>query len=194
MKKWITAILAVCLLLSLTACSSDLGSEPNPYSVNVLYDTDGYTSCFIYSFTIGQYRDVGAPEFMGYPLWMDFDGHYLLLSSEGSMEYREKPFDSVNGTPLKSNIPLEQQDELIQTVLQTDQALTEECELDADSILVHFASSTENGITLVFADTLHPAYYVFIAEFDANGALMRLAQVNELNNSMIKDCSVFERK
>ena len=131
---------------------------------------------------------------MGIPLWMDFDGHYLLLSSEGSMEYREKPFDSVNGTPLESNIPLEQQDELIQTVLQTDQALTEECELDADSILVHFASSTENGITLVFADTLHPAYYVFIAEFDANEALMRLAQVNELNNSMIKDCSVFERK
>ena len=131
---------------------------------------------------------------MGIPLWMDFDGHYLLLSSEGSMEYREKPFDSVNGTPLESNIPLEQQDELIQTVLQTDQALPEECELDADSILVHFACSTENGITLVFADTLHPAYYVFIAEFDANGALMRLAQVNELNNSMIKDCSVFERK
>ena len=191
MKRLFVLILTLCMLLSATACSD---KEPSPFSVNVLYDTEGYTSRFIYSFTIGQYRDVGAPEFMGIPLWMDFDGHYLLLSSEGSMEYREKPFDSVNGTPLESNIPLEQQDELIQTVLQTDQALTEECELDADSILVHFASSTENGITLVFADTLHPAYYVFIAEFDANGALMRLAQVNELNNSMIKDCSVFERK
>jgi hypothetical protein len=192
MKKWIPTVLAVCLLLSLTACSST--GEPNPYSVNILYQANDSESCFIYSFTIGQYRDVGAPEFMGIPLWMDFDGHYLLVSSDGSMEYREKPFDSVNGTPLESNIPLEQQDELIQTVLQTDQALPEECELDADSILVHFAGSTENGITLVFADTLHPAYYVFIAEFDANGALMRLAQVNELNNSMIKDCSVFERK
>jgi hypothetical protein len=191
MKKWITAILAVCLLLSLTACSSK--GEPNPYSVNILYQASDSESCFIYSFTIGQYRDVGAPEFMGIPLWMDFDGHYLLVSSDGSMEYREKPFDSVNGTPLESNIPLEQQDELIQTVLQTDQALPEECELDADSILVHFAGSTENGITLVFADTLHPAYYVFIAEFDATGALMRLAQVNELRNSMIEDCSIFER-
>ena len=192
MKKRITAILAVCLLLSLTACSSDLGSEPNPYSVNVLYDMDGYTSCFIYSFTIGQYRDVGAPEFMGIPLWMDFDGHYLLLSSEGSMEYREKPFDSVNGTPLEKGIPADTKQQLIQTIQQTDPTLLEGW--DMDSIRVHFSCSTENGITLGFADTLHPAYYVFIAEFDANGALMRLAQVNELNNSMIKDCSVFERK
>ena len=100
MKKWIPTVLAICLLLSLTACSST--GESNPYSVNILYQANNSESRFIYSFDIRQYKDVGAPKFMGFPLWMDFERHYLLVSSDGSMEYREKPFASVNGTTLEN--------------------------------------------------------------------------------------------
>jgi hypothetical protein len=189
MKKRITAILAVCLLLSLTACSSK--GEPNPYSVNILYQASDSESCFIYSFTIGQYRDVGAPEFMGIPLWMDFDGHYLLVSSDGSMEYREKPFDSVNGTPLENGgIPSDTKQQLIQTIQETDPTLLEGW--DMDSILVDLSCSTESGMAIAFTDTLNQSF-VHIAEFDADGNLTRFVEVEKLNHAMVESCTIYER-
>ena len=188
MKKWITAILAVCLLLSLTACSST--GKPNPYSVNILYQANDSESCFIYSFAIGEYKDVGAPEFMGIPLWMDFDGHYLLLSSDGSMEYEKKPFDSVNGTPLENGIPSDTRQQLIQTIQETDPTLLEGW--DMDSILIDFSCSTESGMAIAFTDTLNQSF-VHIAEFDADGNLTRFVEVEKLNHAMVESCTIHER-
>lgn len=189
MKKWIPTVLAVCLLLSLTACSST--GEPNPYSVNILYQANDSESCFIYSFAIGQYKDVGAPQFMGIPLWMDFDGHYLLLSSDGSMEYEKKPFDPVNGTPLENGgIPSDTKQQLIQTIQETDPTLLEGW--DMDSILVDLSCSTESGMAIAFTDTLNHSF-VHIAEFDADGNLTRFVEVEKLNHAMVESCTIHER-
>ena len=188
MKKWIPTVLAVCLLLSLTACSPT--GEPNPYSVNILYQANDSESRFIYSFARGEYKDVGAPEFMGIPLWMDFDGHYLLLSSDGSMEYEKKPFDSVNGTPLENGIPSDTRQQLIQTIQETDPTLLEGW--DMDSILIDFSCSTESGMAIAFTDTLNQSF-VHIAEFDADGNLTRFVEVEKLNHAMVESCTIHER-
>ena len=188
MKKWIPTVLAVCLLLSLTACSPT--GEPNPYSVNILYQANDSESRFIYSFAIGEYKDVGAPEFMGIPLWRDFDGHYLLLSSDGSMEYEKKPFDSVNGTPLENGIPSDTRQQLIQTIQETDPTLLEGW--DMDSILIDFSCSTESGMAIAFTDTLNQSF-VHIAEFDADGNLTRFVEVEKLNHAMVESCTIHER-
>ena len=188
MKKWITTILAICLLLSLTACSPT--GEPNPYSVNILYQANNSESRFIYSFAIGQYKDVGAPEFMGFPLWMDLDGHYLLVASDGSMKYRKKPFDSVNGTPLENGIPSDTKQQLIQTIQETDPTLLEGW--DMDSILVDLSCSTESGMAIAFTDTLNQSF-VHIAEFDADGNLTRFVEVEKLNHAMVESCTIHER-
>ena len=189
MKKWIPTVLAVCLLLSLTACSST--GESNPYSVNILYQANNSESRFIYSFAIGQYKDVGAPKFMGFPLWMDFERHYLLVSSDGSMEYREKPFASVNGTTLENGgIPSDTKQQLIQTIQETDPTLLEGW--DMDSILVDLSCSTESGMAIAFTDTLNQSF-VHIAEFDADGNLTRFVEVEKLNHAMVESCTIHER-
>lgn len=189
MKKWITAILSVCLLLSLTACSSDLGSEPNPYSVNVLYDTDGYTSCFLYACDRGYYVDMGAPEFMGIALWMDYEEDFLVLNPDGSMKYQKKPFKSIEGTVLEAQIPTDEQERLIQTILEMEPPLLEDWE--PDSINMHYARKTENGMAVIFANTLTTSY-IHIAEFDTDGSLLRLIEVDGLRYTSLDKCEIRE--
>lgn len=185
MKKRITAILAVCLLLALTACSSN--REPNPYSVNVLYDTDGYTSCFLYACDRGYYVDMGAPEFMGIALWKDYEEDFLVLNPDGSMKYQKKPFKSVEGTVLETEIPTDEQEQLIQGILQMDPPLSEEW--DPASISIRYARKAENGMAVIFADTLTVSD-IHIAEFDTEGNLMRLIEVEGLRYTHLDHCEI----
>ena len=187
MKKRITAILAVCLLLSLTACSSN--REPNPYSVNVLYDTDGYTSCFLYACDRGYYVDMGAPEFMGIALWMDYEEDFLVLNSDGSMKYQKKPFKSIEGTVLEIEIPTDEQEQLIQSILEMEPPLLEGWE--PDSINMHYARKTESGMAVIFANTLTTSY-IHIAEFDTDGSLLRLIEVDGLRYTSLDKCEIRE--
>jgi hypothetical protein len=128
---------------------------------------------------------------MGFPLWMDFEGHYLLVSSDGSMEYEKKPFASVNGTPLENGgIPSDTKQQLIQTIQETDPTLLEGW--DMDSILVDLSCSTESGMAIAFTDTLNQSF-VHIAEFDADGNLTRFVEVEKLNHAMVESCTIYER-
>ena len=185
MKRIIILLLTLCLLLSLTACSPK--EEPNPYSVNVLYDTDGYTSCFLYACDRGYYVDTGAPEFMGIALWMDYEEDFLVLNPDGSMKYQKKPFKSIEGTVLETEIPTDEQEQLIQSMLQMDPSPLEGW--DQDSISVLHARKTEGGMTMVFSDILTTSC-IHIAEFDAEGNLMRLIEVEGLRYTHLDQCEI----
>ena len=105
-------------------------------------------------------------------------------------EYREKPFDSVNGTPLENGIPSDTKKELIQTIQETDPTLLEGW--DMDSILVDLSCSTESGMAIAFTDTLNNSF-VHIAEFDADGNLTRFVEVEKLYHAMVESCTIHER-
>lgn len=186
MKRLFVLILTLCMLLSATACSD---KEPSPFSVNVLYDTDSYTSCFLYSFVTGTYVDVGAPEFMGIALWMDYEEDFLALKSDGSMKYQKKPFKSIEGTVLEAQIPTDEQERLIQTILEMEPPLLEGWE--PDSINMHYARKTESGMAVIFANTLTTSC-IHIAEFDAEGNLMRLIEVDGLRYTSVDKCEIRE--
>ena len=186
MKRLFVLILTLCMLLSATACSD---KEPSPFSVNVLYDTDRYTSCFLYSFVTGTYVDVGAPEFMGIALWMDYEEEFLVLNPDGSMKYQKKPFKSIEGTVLETEIPTDEQEQLIQSMLQMDPSPLEGW--DQDSISVLHARKTEGDMTIVFSDILTTSC-IHIAEFDAEGNLMRLIEVEGLRYTSLDKCEIRE--
>jgi hypothetical protein len=184
MKRLFVLILTLCMLLSATACSD---KESSPFSVNVLYDTDRYTSCFLYSFVTGTYVDVGAPEFMGIALWMDYEEDFLVLNPDGSMKYQKKPFKSIEGTVLETEIPTDEQEQLIQSMLQMDPSPLEGW--DQDSISVLHARKTESGMSIVFSDILTTSC-IHIAEFDAEGNLMRLIEVEGLRYTHLDHCEI----
>jgi hypothetical protein len=184
MKRLFVLILTLCMLLSATACSD---KESSPFSVNVLYDTDRYTSCFLYSFVTGTYVDVGAPEFMGIALWMDYEEDFLVLNPDGSMKYQKKPFKSIEGTVLETEIPTDEQEQLIQSMLQMDPSPLEGW--DQDSISVLHARKTEGGMAIVFSDILTTSC-IHIAEFDAEGNLMRLIEVEGLRYTHLDHCEI----
>ena len=185
MKRTIILLLTLCLLLPLTACSPK--EEPNPYSVNVLYDTDGYTSSFLYACDRGYYVDTGAPEFMGIALWMDYEEEFLVLNPDGSMKYQKKPFKSIEGTVLETEIPTDEQEQLIQSILEMEPPLLEGWE--PDSINMHYARKAENGMAVIFADTLTVSD-IHIAEFDTEGNLMRLIEVEGLRYTHLDQCEI----
>jgi hypothetical protein len=184
MKRLFVLILTLCMLLSATACSD---KESSPFSVNVLYDTDRYTSCFLYSFVTGTYVDVGAPEFMGIALWMDYEEDFLVLNPDGSMKYQKKPFKSIEGTVLETEIPTDEQEQLIQSMLQMDPSPLEGW--DQDSISVLHARKTEGGMPIVFSDILTTSC-IHIAEFDTEGNLMRLIEVEGLRYTHLDHCEI----
>ena len=186
MKRLFVLILTLCMLLSATACSD---KEPSPFSVNVLYDTDRYTSCFLYSFVTGTYVDVGAPEFMGIALWMDYEEEFLVLNPDGSMKYQKKPFKSIEGTVLETEIPTDEQEQLIQSILEMEPPLLEGWE--PDSINMHYARKTEGGMAVIFANTLTTSY-IHIAEFDTDGSLLRLIEVDGLRYTSLDKCEIRE--
>ncbi len=190
MKRLTIFLLSVCLLLSLAACSPN--DAPDPYSVKVLYQANDYTSRFAYSFHIGYYTDIGAPEFMGIAPLKGYEEHHLLLfsDSDASVKYQKKPFDPVEGTISENGTSPDKEQQLIQSITQADQALLEGW--DQASILVRYLCGNESGTTMIFSDTLHNSF-VHIAEFDADGALTRLVEVQKLNNSMITECVVREK-
>ena len=186
MKRLFVLLLTLCMLLSATACSD---KEPSPFSVNVLYDTDSYTSCFLYSFVTGTYVDVGAPEFMGIALWMDYEEDFLVLNPDESMKYQKKPFKSIEGTVLETEIPTDEQEQLIQSMLQMDPSPLEGW--DQDSISVLHARKTEGGMAVIFANTLTTSY-IHIAEFDTDGSLLRLIEVDGLRYTSLDKCEIRE--
>lgn len=186
MKRLFVLLLTLCMLLSATACSD---KEPSPFSVNVLYDTDSYTSCFLYACDRGYYVDMGAPEFMGIALWMDYEEDFLVLNPDGSMKYQKKPFKSIEGTVLETEIPTDEQEQLIQTILEMEPPLLEGWE--PDSINVHYARKTESGMAVIFANTLTTSY-IHIAEFDTDGSLLRLIEVDGLRYTSLDKCEIRE--
>ena len=186
MKKLVCLLLTLCMLLSATACSD---KEPSPFSVNVLYDTDGYTSCFLYACDRGYYVDMGAPEFMGIALWMDYEEDFLVLNPDGSMKYQKKPFKSIEGTVLETEIPTDEQEQLIQSILEMEPPLLEGW--DQDSISVLHARKTESGMAVIFANTLTTSY-IHIAEFDTDGSLLRLIEVDGLRYTSLDKCEIRE--
>ena len=186
MKRLFVLFLTLCMLLSATACSD---KEPSPFSVNVLYDTDGYTSCFLYACDRGYYVDMGAPEFMGIALWMDYEEDFLVLNPDESMKYQKKPFKSIEGTVLETEIPTDEQEQLIQSMLQMDPSPLEGW--DQDSISVLHARKTEGGMAVIFANTLTTSY-IHIAEFDTDGSLLRLIEVDGLRYTSLDKCEIRE--
>ena len=186
MKRLFVLLLTLCMLLSATACSD---KEPSPFSVNVLYDTDGYTSCFLYACDRGYYVDMGAPEFMGIALWMDYEEDFLVLNPDESMKYQKKPFKSIEGTVLETEIPTDEQEQLIQTILEMEPPLLEGWE--PDSINMHYARKTESGMAVIFANTLTTSY-IHIAEFDTDGSLLRLIEVDGLRYTSLDKCEIRE--
>ena len=186
MKRLFVLLLTLCMLLSATACSD---KEPSPFSVNVLYDTDGYTSCFLYACDRGYYVDMGAPEFMGIALWMDYEEDFLVLNPDGSMKYQKKPFKSIEGTVLETEIPTDEQERLIQTILEMEPPLLEGWE--PDSINMHYARKTESGMAVIFANT-HTTSYIHIAEFDTDCSLLRLIEVDGLRYTSLDTCEIRE--
>ena len=186
MKRLFVLLLTLCMLLSATACSD---KEPSPFSVNVLYDTDGYTSCFLYACDRGYYVDMGAPEFMGIALWMDYEEDFLVLNPDGSMKYQKKPFKSIEGTVLETEIPTDEQEQLIQSILEMEPPLLEGWE--PNSIIMHYARKTESGMAVIFANTLTTSY-IHIAEFDTDGSLLRLIEVDGLRYTSLDKCEIRE--
>ena len=186
MKRLFVLLLTLCMLLSATACSD---KEPSPFSVNVLYDTDGYSSCFLYACDRGYYVDIGAPEFMGIALWMDYEEDFLVLNPDGSMKYQKKPFKSIEGTVLETEIPTDEQEQLIQSMLQMDPSPLEDW--DQDSINMLYARKTESGMAMIFANTLTTSY-IHIAEFDTDGSLLRLIEVDGLRYTSLDKCEIRE--
>ena len=186
-KLFVLLIFVLSLTTTMLCCSCSSETEENPYLPHVLYQADNYTSNYIYSLSIGHYSDVGAPEFMGIPLAMEYEEKYLLLLPDLFMKYEKKPFDSVDGKLLENITSTDTKTELIQQIQQTDQTLLEG--LDQNSILVNYACRSENGTALIFTDTLHNSF-IYIAEFDVDGVLLRLVEVQQLRNTMISKYAV----
>lgn len=180
MRKYLILFILVLSIISLCSCSASI--TPNPFDVNVLYQTnDDYTSCFIYSFERGYYIDIGAPKFMGISLLKEYEENYLLIFPDLSVEYQEKPFDSTDGKLLENSMSFTTT-QMFQYIQQADPDLLQGWEQTA--ISVKFSCCNENGIAIIFTDTLNNPP-IHIAEFDATGTLLRLIEVKNLQSTTI---------
>ena len=78
---------------------------------------------------------------------------------------------------------------LIQTILEMEPPLLEGWE--PDSINMHYARKTESGMAVIFANTLTTSY-IHIAEFDTDGSLLRLIEVDGLRYTSLDKCEIRE--
>lgn len=172
-------VLSVTVIISLCSCSAE--TTPDPFTANVLYQTNNYSSNYIYAFERGYYIDIGAPEFMGISLFQKYEKNYLLLFQDLSMKYQEEPVDSIEGNLLENSESITKT-QLFQYIHQADATLLQDW--DQTSVSINYSCCNENGIIIIFSDTLNNSS-IHIAEFDVTGILLRLVEVSNLRSTTI---------